>query len=98
MKNKTAIWEDLVDDYLEVSADLKKSERSFLIQNLKKEKMDASNITAYPTFQVAETLIVICKEPYEECWFYNPEKKKIGKSGTKLITKKINGPKAAVSK
>lgn len=97
MKNKAAIWEDLVDDYLEVSADLKKAERAFLIESLKKEKLSASSITAYPTFQVAETLVVICKEPYEECWFYHPERKTIGKSSEKLTAKKINSAKTTIT-
>ncbi|MSR78001.1 MAG: hypothetical protein EXS63_07250 [Candidatus Omnitrophica bacterium] len=79
MGNKESVWEDLVNDYLEISSDLKGPERHFLIQSLKKENLNASSIVQYPSFQVADKLVVICREPYKECWFYQPGKKRIGK-------------------
>ena len=98
MEEKQPVWEDLVNDYLEVSANLKEPERLFLIRCLKKEKVQASHIAPYSSFQVADKLVVVCKEPYEECWFYDPSKKRIGRNKRTLSAHKINGAKAPVCK
>ena len=79
-KEKLSVWEDLVNDYLEVSGNLKEQERRYLIRRLKKGRVNASSITQYPSFQVADKVVVICREAYEECWFFHPEKRKIGKN------------------
>ena len=97
-KKKSPVWEDLVNDYLEVSGNLKEPARRYLIRHLKKGRVNASSITQYPSFQVDDTLVVICREPYEECWFFHPEKRKIGKNKSGLLTKNVDGTKAPISK
>lgn len=72
------IWEDLVHDFLEVAASLKTGERNFLVGRLRQRRVLAERIELHPSFSIAGRLVVVHRGPEaEECWIYDPRRKKI---------------------
>ena len=66
-----SIWEDLVQDYLELACLLKPSEQERLIGALQHENIQAESIEAYPCFTVDGRMVILCgKDRVQECWFY----------------------------
>lgn len=72
-----AVWEDLIQDFLELRSALKKAERLFLIQELKNRKVDANRIVPASGFSIAKTIVLIQNPEAEECLIYNPCYKRI---------------------
>ena len=74
------VWEDLINDFLEMACFLSQEERSYLVRKLAKEAIHADEIFTLPTFSIEKRLISICENVSpEECWLYFPKEKKIEK-------------------
>ena len=72
------VWEDLVDDLLEISCAITEEGRLFLCDLLRKQKISAESILPHTSFSIAE-LVVVIKDgsDVQECWFYDPKQKKV---------------------
>ena len=74
----SSVWEDLVDDFLEMTALLQPHQRIFLIQKLRRRGVSADKINPHAGFSIDGRLVVICKrEREQECWLYDPEQRHI---------------------
>ena len=75
------VWEDVINDFLEMACFLSPQERARLIQELAKADIRADEIQALPTFSIEKRLISVCEKNVspEEFWFYYPKEKKIEK-------------------
>ena len=75
------VWEDIVNDFLEMSCDLSSGEQTMLIQELRRQTLRAENIESYPSFSIEGKLITVCKEPAAvyEYWLYDVRNSQIRK-------------------
>ena len=72
------VWEDLVDDLLEISCAITEEGRLFLCDLLKKQKISAESIRHHTSFSIAEFVVVVKGgSEIRECWLYDPEQKKV---------------------
>ena len=75
------VWEDLVQDFLEMACFLTPSERDFLIEKLQQEQTLPDSLRVYPSFIIGDRLIVVCEDGFaSECWIYYPKEKRVEKS------------------
>ena len=80
MMHSKSVWEDLVNDFLEIGCFLTEESREFLLQELRCLKMRGDWISVHPTFSIGGRVIVVCDEKQiNECWFYDPKGRKIEK-------------------
>ena len=85
------VWEDLVSDFLEMACFLTREEQEFLIEALRRERAEASEIEVFPSFLIDGRIVVVCQRPpgreatsaIRACWLYDPREKKIEKSNLK---------------
>ncbi len=77
-KPSLPVWEDLVDDLLEISCAVTEESRLFLCDLLRKQKISAESIRSHTSFSIAE-LVVVIKDGsnVQECWFFDPKQKKV---------------------
>ena len=69
------IWEDLVQDFLEIRSSLGDSQKEFLIKALHKRGITAEAIWIYPVFSIDGRIVIIQTDTSDrECWLYNPRK------------------------
>ena len=74
------IWEDLVNDFLEMACFLSEGERSCLIQDLGRTGIAADEILAHPSFSIEKRLVSVCENvSVDEFWLYYPRERKIQK-------------------
>lgn len=74
------VWEDLVNDFLEMACFLKDSERTELMDALRQAHMSSETIHVHPSFSIDGRLVVILEEqPVKECWIYNVKENRIQK-------------------
>ena len=72
------VWEDLVQDFLEIACLLTEGEQKFLIEELQQEGVETDYLQVYPSFNVDNRLVVISEAPQAlECWVYYPKDKKL---------------------
>ena len=84
-----AIWEDLVNDFLEMACFLSDHERNLLLQKLGEEKIAATSIHVCPSFVVDQKIVIVSEEVnIEESWFYYPRDKRIERYPLKQNKKK----------
>lgn len=76
-----AIWEDLVNDFLEMACFLTEAERRAVIEALKEDEVRSDAISAYPCFSIDGRVIVIRddSQAIHTCWLYQPKEGKINK-------------------
>lgn len=72
------VWEDLVDDLLEISCAITEEGRLFLCELLRKQKISAESIRPHTSFSISE-LVVVIKEgaDIQECWLFDPKQKRV---------------------
>jgi hypothetical protein len=74
------VWEDLVDDFLEIACILTEPERLHLIDVLRRQRVRADTIQKHHGFSVAGRLVIVSNSDHAaECWIYYPKKRKIVK-------------------
>ncbi len=79
-KRKSAIWKDLVTDYLEIRSHLTRPQKTYLVEELQQAQVKADNIEVHPCFSIqGRTVIVAETEPPQEYWFYCSRKHRIKK-------------------
>jgi len=77
-QNQHSLWLHIVDDLLEISCALAHESRRFLCQALEKRSIQADSVDLHPGFSLQKIMVVISEnQNIDECWFYNPKKKKI---------------------
>jgi hypothetical protein len=75
------VWEDLVQDFLEMACFLTSGEREHLIGEIDKEGVASDALRVFPSFMIDRRLIVICEEGIaSDCWIYYPKERRIEKA------------------
>lgn len=73
-------WEYVLKDYLDLGCSMKEEDQNFLIQDLRNEKIQATEITMHQAFSISNYLVIITKNVFsKECWLYQPQKKMLRK-------------------
>ncbi len=75
-----SVWEDLVEDFLEVGCLLSNGEREPLMDELREERVTSESIESHPVFSINGTAVVVSRgEAPRECWFYDTRSGKVHK-------------------
>lgn len=79
-RDTSLIWEDLVNDFLEMACFLSREERTCLLQELAKTDIRTEEIQVLPTFSIEKRQVSVCENGSpQEFWLYYPKEKKIEK-------------------
>ncbi|MBN1687728.1 MAG: hypothetical protein JW893_01360 [Candidatus Omnitrophica bacterium] len=74
------VWEDIVNDFLEIACQLLERERHFLIRKLRHRDIRAEHLQDHQSFSLEKKLVVVCKDPgIQECWVYFPDALRVAK-------------------
>ena len=74
------IWEDIVEDLLEVAGRLNCEERKILLAALRREGTGENEVEAYLSFAIGTRIVALGERSrIQECWFYHPPSKTIQK-------------------
>lgn len=75
------VWEDLVNDFLEMACFLTEEERARLLGELLADGTKADAIHVHPGFSIDGRLVIVCEgaDDLREFWIYEPREKKIRK-------------------
>ena len=72
------VWEDLVQDFLELACLLTQEEQALLMEELQNNGVQADALQVYPSFNIDNRLVVVCEgQQAYECWVYYPKDKKL---------------------
>jgi len=74
MKN---LWEDLMEDFLEIGCRLSPKEVAFAMGAFRKQPVDSEEIFMVPAFSFGDRIMVIARREFQECLFYFPGEQKI---------------------
>ena len=75
-----SVWQDLVQDFLEMACFLRQEEQALLVREIQKENIQAENIDVYPCFAINNRVIIVCESnAAQECWLYFVKKRQIQK-------------------
>lgn len=72
------VWQDLVEDFLELACFLSPEERSFLLAELAQKNIRANTIDVWPGFLIQDYAVLVGTGlPVKEVWIYKAKQKKI---------------------
>jgi hypothetical protein len=75
-----SVWPDLVRDFLEMACFLRPEEQEMLVQELKRQNIQAESIDVYPCFVINGRVVIVCENgTARECWLYFVKKQIIQK-------------------
>jgi hypothetical protein len=76
----SALWEYVVDDFLEMACSLTPEKRHLLLTELRLQDPTSDSIDTHPSFSLNGRLVIVVEgTKIEECWLFYPGEKRIEK-------------------
>ena len=76
--NLLQVWEDIVNDFLEMACFLRKEDRHFVLEEIERNGLQAQaeSIEVHACFSIEGRYIVICEQVLpRECWIFSTRSK-----------------------
>ncbi|OGW78799.1 MAG: hypothetical protein A2Z83_01060 [Omnitrophica bacterium GWA2_52_8] len=76
--SRQGVWEDIIDDLLEISASVGEEGRCYLREKLRVHGIITEKIDLCTSFSISDVLVTVCsRDELREFWVFHPRIKKI---------------------